>query len=364
LATNSIGNILRIHSFGESHGTSVGVIIDGLPAGLTVDIAFIQSELDRRRPGQSSIATQRVESDQVEISSGVFEGKSTGHPIHITIPNRSQKSSDYSGLKEVYRPSHADYTYQQKYEIRDHLGGGRASARITAAWVAAGAIAKLFLEQVSSIEICSFVKQIHSVSLDSTSLIDIKSIETNPVRCPNPEVAKEMIDIIKEAKEDGDSLGGIVHTSIKNCPIGLGDPVFEKLHANIGKYILSINACKGIAFGSGFDSVNMKGSEYNDGIAHNDGVTSTLTNHSGGIQGGISNGQEIYFDAVFRPTSSISKKQKTIDHSNSSVEISIEGRHDPCVVPRAVPIVEAMTALVLADHFLQSKLNKLSDLIK
>lgn len=362
MAANSIGNILKIHSYGESHGSSIGVVIDGIPAGLAIDTAFIQNELNRRRPGQSSISTQRKEADDFIITSGTFEGLSTGHPIHIAIPNTDQKSKDYSAIKNVYRPSHADYTYQQKYGHRDHRGGGRSSARITAGWVAAGAIAKLLLASLSSIEIVSYVKQIYTLALDEEDEIDFKEIENNAVRCPNTSKAAQMQALIESAREEGDSLGGIIHTSVAHCPLGLGEPVFHKLQADLGQAVLSINACKGIEFGSGFSSIYMKGSEYNDPIASNKGEVQTRSNNSGGIQGGISNGANILFDSVFRPTSSIAKQQETVDHDGNKVDLSVEGRHDPCVLPRAVPIVEAMTAIVLADHLLLSKLNKIDKL--
>jgi chorismate synthase len=362
LVANSIGNILQIHSYGESHGASIGVVIDGIPAGLEIDEDFIQAELNKRRPGQSSISTQRNESDEFQITSGVFESLSTGHPIHITIPNSDQKSKDYDALKKVYRPSHADFTYQHKYGIRDHRGGGRSSARVTAAWVAAGAIAKMFLREVTSIQINAFVKQIHTVALDDSDSIDLDLIETNQVRCPNSEKAAEMQSLIEKARDEGDSLGGIIHATVRNCPIGLGAPVFSKLHADLGQALLSINACKGIEFGSGFASIYMKGSEYNDPFTQKGDQAGTSSNNSGGIQGGISNGEDINFNLAFRPTSSISKSQNTLDHEGKAVELAIEGRHDPCVLPRAVPIVEAMTAIVLADHYLLSKLNNLNTL--
>jgi chorismate synthase len=339
------------------------VVIDGLPAGLDINREYIQACLNKRRPGQSSISTPRSEKDEFEIISGVFENKSTGHPISILIPNQNQNSKDYENLKDVYRPSHADFTYQEKYGIRDYRGGGRASARVTAAWVAAGAIAQLLLRSVSSTEIHSYVSQVHTVALQDSDHIDTSTIENTPVRCPNEAVAQKMIEAIDAAKQEGDSLGGIIHTEIVGCPRGLGEPVFSKLHADLGQAILSINACKGIQFGKGFESVMMKGSEFNDELTNKSGKIETKSNHSGGIQGGISNGSIICFDAAFRPTSSISKTQNTVNHDGKEIELQIDGRHDPCVVPRAVPIVEAMTALVLADHLLIARLSKIEDLI-
>lgn len=354
---------MKITSFGESHGDSVGVVLEGLPAGLSIDRKYIQSCLDRRRPGQSSISTTRNEKDEFQIISGVFEDTSTGHPITIIIPNENQKSKDYDKLKDVFRPSHADFTYAKKYGIRDYRGGGRSSARVTAAWVAAGAIAQLMLNKLSSIQICSYVSQVHTISLSDADPIDLSIIEKTAVRCPNQERAKEMIEAIANAKEEGDSLGGIIHTEINGCPVGLGEPVFSKLHADLGQAVLSINACKGIQFGTGFASTRMKGSEFNDEWTNNSGEIQTTSNSSGGIQGGISNGSSINFDAVFRPTSSISKTQNTVNQDGEEISLQVEGRHDPCVVPRAVPIVEALTALVLADHLLRARLNKIEDLL-
>lgn len=365
MATNSFGKILQIHSFGESHGPSVGILIDGLPAGLKIDGDFIQAELDRRKPGQSKITTERKEEDKFQITSGVFQGQSTGHPIHILIPNKDHKPQDYDNIQNVYRPSHADYTYEKKYDIRDPFGGGRSSARITAGWVAAGAIAKLFLNQVCKpLEIRSFVSQIYDLEghIEPQKMPTLEEVEANSVRCPDAEVASKMEEMISNAKAEGDSLGGIIQTRIANCPVGLGEPIFDKLQANLAKAMLTINACKGVQFGAGFDSIMMKGSEYNDGWAKDGDEVKTLSNNSGGIQGGISNGEMIYFDAAFRPTSTIGKAQNTINSDEENVILEAKGRHDPCVVPRAVPIVEAMTALVLADHFLLNQLSQTQNL--
>jgi chorismate synthase len=348
MASNTLGNSFAITSFGESHGKHVGVIIDGCPANLVLDLNQIQYELQRRRPGQSHITTTRNEQDAFEITSGVFEGKSTGSPICILIPNTNQKSSDYDDLKDVYRPSHADFTYQEKYGIRDHAGGGRSSARITAGWVAAGAIAKQLLIQHFSIDIQGYVRQIytHICPYDNYSH---DQIEASIVRCPHEATSSAMIEEINHARESGDSLGGIVRCTIQSAPVGIGDPVFKKLQAQLAHALLSINATKGIQFGGGFDMVIRKGSEVNDEWTIEDGKPHTTSNNSGGIQGGISNGMPIYFDLAFKPTATIGKSQQTIDKEGNNINMEAKGRHDPCVVPRAVPIVEAMTALVLVD---------------
>jgi len=350
---NSLGQLFRITSFGESHGTSVGVVIDGCPAMLPIDIKYIQSELNRRRPGQSSITTSRDEMDVVEIVSGIYENKSTGAPLTLIIKNNDSQPHDYDHLKDIFRPSHADFTYQKKYGIRDHRGGGRSSARITAGWVAAGAIAKLIIKQ-AEMDITAYVKQVHTIALNTNySTLDFSEIEKNKVRCPDPEVAILMEEEILKAKNDGDSLGGIIACVVKNCPVGIGEPVFDKLNARISHAIMSINAVKGIQFGDGFNSVNYKGSAFNDAfVTKMNGEPGTITNHSGGIQGGISNGEDIYFETVFKPTATIRKTQNTINIKGDETRIEASGRHDPCVVPRAVPIVEAMTALVIADLFL------------
>lgn len=352
---NTLGTLFKITSFGESHGPAIGVVIDGCPSQIEIDIDFIQTELNKRRPGQSNITTSRNETDQVEILSGVFEGKSTGAPITFLIKNKDSNLSDYEHLKDIYRPSHADFTYQNKYGIRDYRGGGRSSARVTAGWVAAGAVAKLLLKKYS-ISITAFVKQIHQIALTIPyAELNFDEIEKNKVRCPHPETAALMEQEILKAKNEGDSLGGIISCVITNCPVGLGEPVFDKLNAKLAQAIMSINAVKGIQFGEGFNSVNFKGSELNDSFINKEGKTSTSTNHSGGIQGGISNGEDIYFETVFKPTATILKSQQTVDTAGNETTLEAKGRHDPCVLPRAVPIVEAMSALVLADLVLLQK---------
>lgn len=363
MAGNSFGQLFRITTFGESHGPAIGVVIDGCPSNLEIDLNFIQAELDKRKPGQSKITTQRKESDSVQILSGVFEGKTTGTPIAMLIPNEDQRSKDYSHVKDTYRPSHADYTYDSKYGHRDYRGGGRSSARETAARVAAGAIAKLLLNQ-SGIEIFAHVSAVGTIEapnlehLSVTELLQIR--EGNIVRCADPATASQMIDLIDQTRKEGDTIGGQVSCVIRNCPVGLGDPVFDKLHADLGKSMLSINAVHGFEYGSGFTGSQMKGSEHNDIIIPNPtsgdkGAFKTLTNFSGGIQGGISNGMEIFFKVAFKPVATIMQSQATVNSSGESAEVQGKGRHDPCVVPRAVAIVEAMAALVLADHFLRDK---------
>ncbi|MFZ4376052.1 MAG: chorismate synthase [Saprospiraceae bacterium] len=354
------GKLFTITTFGESHGKGIGVIIDGCPAGIDINIDFIQSELRRRRPGQSNIVTQRKENDEVQILSGVFEGLATGSPIAMIIPNDDQKSGDYSHIKDSFRPSHADYTFEVKYGHRDYRGGGRSSARETAARVAAGAIAKLFLNHFG-ITINAWVSQVGSIGMPyPPNNIDYGLIESNDVRCPDPKLAEEMIQLIKQIRKDGDTIGGSVTCNITGVPVGLGEPVFDKLHAELGKAILSINACKGFEYGSGFDGITMKGSEHNDSFfAKDDGNISTKTNFSGGIQGGISNGMDIYFRAAFKPVATIIPAQDSVDKYGQSTIITGKGRHDPCVVPRAVPIVESMAALVLADFMLRNKAVKL-----
>ncbi len=354
MAGNSFGKLFRLTTFGESHGKAIGGIIDGCPAGLEIDTEKIQEELNRRKPGQSAIVTQRKEPDTVEFLSGIFEGKSTGTPIGFVIQNANQKSKDYSHIKDTYRPSHADYTYDEKYGVRDYRGGGRSSARETASRVVAGALAKQLLK---GIEIHAFTASVGEIELKkSNSEIDFGLIESNPVRCPDKETAEKMESYIKEIRSEGDTVGGTVRCVIKNVPKGLGEPVFDKLHAELGKAMLSINAVKGFEYGSGFEGTKMKGSQHND-LFNNDGTTKT--NLSGGIQGGISNGMEIYFNVAFKPVATIMQKQETINAQGESVEMQGKGRHDPCVVPRAVPIVEAMAALVIADFMLQNKSAKI-----
>ncbi|MFT6321550.1 MAG: chorismate synthase [Granulosicoccus sp.] len=354
VAGNSFGQLFKITTFGESHGKAIGVIIDGCPAGLEIDEAFIQSELARRRPGQSAIVTQRKEGDEVQILSGIFAGKSTGTPISMVIYNQDQRSKDYSHIADKFRPSHADFTYQKKYGTRDYRGGGRSSARETAARVAAGAIAKLFLKK-HGISVTGYVSQVGdiAVSRDYQNL-DFSKTEETAVRCPDLETAERMIDLIKKIKKQGDTIGGVVSAVVQGCPVGLGEPVFDKLHADLGKAMLSINACKGFEYGSGFDSVTMRGSEHNDIFETKNGATSTKSNFSGGVQGGISNGMDIYFRVAFKPVATIIRKQDSINEAGEDVIVEGKGRHDPCVVPRAVPIVEAMAALVVADFWLRN----------
>lgn len=358
MAGSIFGSAFRISTFGESHGKAIGVIIDGCPAGLDIDEAFIQAELDRRKPGQSAIVTQRKESDTVQILSGIFEGKSTGTPIGMLIPNDDQRSHDYGHIADKYRPSHADFTYQEKYGVRDYRGGGRSSARETAARVAAGAIAKLFLAQ-NGVNIQAYVSQVGPLILQkSADELDLSLTESNDVRCPDPEMAVQMIDLIKAVRKDGDTIGGVVSAVITGCPVGLGEPAFDKLHADLGKAMLSINACKGFEYGSGFAGVSMRGSEHNDVFYQEDGKIKTRTNHSGGIQGGISNGMDITFRVAFKPVATIIPAQESVNTQGESVEVTGRGRHDPCVLPRAVPIVESMAALVLADHLLRQRMTK------
>ena len=351
--SSSFGKIFRLTSFGESHGLAIGGVIDGVPPNFDIDLALIQSELDKRKPGQSEIVTQRKESDSVEILSGIFEGKTTGTPIGFTIRNQDQKSKDYNHIKDNFRPSHADYTYNEKYGNRDYRGGGRSSARETAARVVAGAIANQILNS-KGIEIIAYVDQVGTIKLND--VIDYSEIENNIVRCPNKKVAEEMETFIKAIKKDGDTIGGSVTCEIKNVPAGLGEPVFDKLHAELGKAMLSINAVKGFEYGSGFSSIAMRGSEHNDSI-NADG--STTSNFSGGIQGGISNGMPINMRIAFKPVATIMKDQKSIDKNGNEVIVSGKGRHDPCVVPRAVVIVEAMAAITVLDLMMRNQALKI-----
>ena len=354
MAGNTFGNIFKLTTFGESHGAALGGVIDGCPSGLKIDLNAIQIEMNRRKPGQSAIVTQRKESDTVTFYSGIFEGETTGTPIGFLIHNTDQKSKDYSHIKDSYRPSHADYVYDKKYGKRDYRGGGRSSARETACRVVAGAIAKQIL---SNIKITAYVSSVGEIKIDKHySDLDFSEIEKNPVRCADSNTASLMEERIREIRKEGDTIGGIVSCVIENTPIGLGEPVFDKLHADLGKAMLSINAVKGFEFGSGFQGTQLKGSQHNDSF-NSDGKTKT--NNSGGIQGGISNGMDIYFNVAFKPVATIMKAQETIDSSNNVVEMKGKGRHDPCVVPRAVPIVEAMTALVLVDFYLINRTIKL-----
>lgn len=362
MAGNSYGQLFRISTFGESHGMGIGVIIDGCPSNLPIDLEYIQAELDLRRPGQSKITTQRKESDTVQVLSGIFEGRSTGTPIMLLIPNEDQRSKDYSHNKDVYRPSHADYTYDVKYGIRDYRGGGRSSARETAARVAAGAIAKLLLSH-HGIEVFAHVSAVGTIEAPNLADLSIQELyqqrEENIVRCADPATAHQMIDCIDQIRKDGDTIGGKVSCIIRNCPTGLGEPVFDKLHAELGKAMLSINAVHGFEYGSGFSGSEMRGSEHNDIFIPDGDRPKTLTNFSGGIQGGISNGMEINFRVAFKPVATIMHNQQTINAAGEASEIKGKGRHDPCVVPRAVVIVEAMAALVLADQLLRNKNSRL-----
>ena len=356
---NTYGKIFSISTFGESHGKGIGVTIDGCPAGIDFDLSFIQSELDRRKPGQSSITTQRKESDTVEVLSGVFEGKTTGTPIGLLIFNQDQKSKDYSHIASSYRPSHADYTYQEKYGIRDYRGGGRSSARETAARVAAGAVAKLVLQQLG-ISVKGYVSKIGFLECEPYQKYDLSRSEENIVRCPDSEIAERMVELIKQVRKEGDSIGGLVSAVISGVPAGLGEPVFDKFHAELGKAMLSINAAKGFQYGSGFSSASMRGSEHNDSFYMEGEKVRTRTNYSGGIQGGITNGEEIYFEVAFKPIATIMQDQESIDQEGNTVTVSGKGRHDPCVVPRAVPIVEAMAAIVTLDFYLRNLTHKIN----
>ena len=356
MSFNTFGKLFRFSTWGESHGDAVGVIIDGCPPGLEISIEEIQNELDRRKPGQSEISTQRKEGDRAEITSGVFEGQTLGTPISIIVWNTDAKGKDYEHMKDVFRPSHADYSYQAKYGIRNWKGGGRASARETIGRVAAGAIAQKLLKQMFNTDIRAYVSRIHNISSEEiTHEITTEEIESNIVRCPDPIAADRMIDAIKSARKNGDSLGGIVNAVIYRAPVGLGEPVFDKLEADLAKGILSIPACRGFEVGSGFDGTYMTGSEHNDQFFIENGNIRTSTNHSGGIQGGISNGENIIISAAFKPTATIMKTQNTVDVFGNQVELQGRGRHDPCVLPRAVPIVESMVSLVLLDHALRHR---------
>ena len=359
---NSFGQIFRLTTFGESHGEAVGGVIDGMPAGIEIDMDFIQSELNRRRPGQSAITTSRNEADKVEILSGVFEGKSTGCPIGFIVRNTNQHSQDYENMRCIFRPSHADYTYYQKYGIRDHRGGGRSSARITISRCVGGALAKLVLKQ-KGISIQAYTSQVGNIALDKDyKLYNLDNTETNAVRCPDTQKAAEMEALIAQVKAEGDTIGGIITCVIKGCPAGIGEPEFDKLHATLGQAMLSINAVKGFEYGDGFDCVNKRGSEQNDvfipsadDTSHLSPLTShlsTKTNHSGGIQGGISNGQDIYFRVAFKPVATILTEQDTVDLEGNPAKFTARGRHDPCVLPRAVPVVEAMAAMTILDYIL------------
>jgi len=359
MAGNTFGTLFRLTTFGESHGAALGGIIDGCPAGLAIDLDFVKSELQRRKPGQSHITTQRKEEDEVKFLSGIFEGKTTGHPIGFTIENTNQKSNDYEHIKDAYRPSHADFTYQEKYGIRDYRGGGRSSARETACRIVGGAIAKLYLRHLN-VSIQAYVSQVGNIKLEKKYQdLDLSKTEESIIRCPDAATAYKMVSYIEDIRKEGDTIGGIVSCVVKGTPVGLGEPVFDKLHADLGKAMLSINAVKGFEYGEGFNSINFKGSELNDAFTSTDGKVNTTTNHSGGIQGGISNGQDIYFNVAFKPVATIMQDQQSIDKDGNETTVKGKGRHDPCVLPRAVPIVESMAALVLVDHILRNKTSKI-----
>ena len=352
---NTFGNIFTLTTFGESHGEAIGGVVDGMPVGIEVDLDFIQSELNRRRPGQSSITTSRQEGDIVELLSGVFEGRTTGCPIGFIVKNTNQHSQDYENMRQMFRPSHADYTYYTKYGNRDYRGGGRSSARITISRVVAGALAKLALRQLG-IQINAYTSQVGSICLDRDyRKYDLSLTETNIVRCPDPMKAAEMVQLITQVKAEGDTIGGVITCVVKGCPAGLGEPEFGKLHAALGAAMLSINAVKGFEYGEGFEGAAGRGSEQNDVFVNDYGKIKTLTNHSGGIQGGISNGEDIYFRVAFKPVATLLREQSTVDIDGNPTKLTAKGRHDPCVLPRAVPVVEAMTAMTILDYYLQNK---------
>lgn len=354
--SSTYGKLFKIATFGESHGAAIGVVVEGCPAGVPFDLAFIQQELDRRKPGQSRITTQRREADTVQVLSGVFEDKTTGTPIAMMIWNEDQRSKDYSHIAQQFRPSHADFTYQTKYGVRDYRGGGRSSARETAARVAAGALAKLILKDLG-VDVQAYVSQVGKLKLDKEyHELDLSLTDTNAVRCPDPEMAQTMFDYIDDIRKQGDSIGGVVSCVVTGAPVGWGEPVFDKLHAEMGKAMLSINAVKGFEYGSGFAGVELQGSAHNDAFYTDEtGRVRTRTNHSGGIQGGISNGEDIFFRVAFKPVATIMQDQESVDQNGESITVQGKGRHDPCVLPRAVPIVEAMAALVLVDFYLRDK---------
>jgi chorismate synthase len=356
---NTFGQIFRLTTFGESHGEAIGGVVDGMPAGIDIDVDFIQSELARRRPGQSNITTSRQEPDQVELLSGVFEGRSTGCPIGFIVRNQNQHSSDYDNMRQLFRPSHADYTYYYKYGTRDHRGGGRSSARITISRCVAGALAKLALRQLG-ITVQAYTSQVGNIALERDyHLYDLSLTETNAVRCPDAEKAAQMIALIEQVKSEGDTIGGVITCVVKGCPPGLGEPEAHKLHADLGAAMLSINAVKGFEYGEGFAGVTQRGSEQNDIFRSVDGRITTASNHSGGIQGGISNGQDIYYRVAFKPVATLLQTQETVDVNGQATTLTARGRHDQCVLPRAVPIVEAMTAMTIMDHFLLNKTAKM-----
>ena len=356
---NTFGNIFTLTTFGESHGPAIGGVVDGMPAGIDIDMEFIQSELNRRRPGQSKITTSRNEADQVELLSGVFEGKSTGCPIGFIVRNTNQHSNDYENMRDVFRPSHADYTYYNKYGIRDHRGGGRSSARITISRCVGGALAKLALRQMG-INITAYTSQVGDIAVSHNySTLDFNEIERNHVRCPDPDKAQEMEQLITEVKAEGDTIGGIITCVVKGCPVGIGEPEFGKLQAMLGAAMLGINAAKGFEYGEGFGCVTSRGSQQNDIFTSNNNKVSTLTNHSGGIQGGISNGEDIYFRVAFKPVATILQEQPTVDKNGNKTSLCVHGRHDSCVLPRAVPVVEAMAAMTILDNIILNNCTKL-----
>ena len=357
--SNTFGNIFTLTSFGESHGKAIGGVIDGFPAGIHIDEDFVRRELARRRPGQSALTTGRKEADAVEFLSGIYEGVSTGCPIGFVVWNTNQHSSDYDNMKDVFRPSHADFTYTQKYGIRDHRGGGRSSARETISRVVGGALAKLALKEIG-VQITAFTSQVGTLMLDKDyTRYDLSQIEENPVRCPDPELARQMEELILRVKGEGDTIGGVVSCVIQGCPIGLGQPVFGKLHAALGNAMLSINAAKGFEYGQGFGSMDLKGSQQNDLFYNENGNIALRTNHSGGIQGGISNGEDIYFRVAFKPVATVLMEQSTVDKEGNETVLKARGRHDPCVLPRAVPIVETMAAMTLLDYYLLGKVSRM-----
>ncbi len=359
---NTTGHIFTLTTFGESHGAAIGGVVDGMPSGIDIDLAFIQSELDRRRPGQSRLTTSRNESDRIELLSGVFEGKSTGCPIGFIVRNSDQHSSDYNNLRDLFRPSHADYTYYRKYGIRDHRGGGRSSARETISRVVGGALAKLALRCLWGIDIKAYTSQVGHIRTEKNYQdLDLTKIESNAVRCPDKLAAKKMEELILEVKEEGDTIGGVITCVITGCPAGVGEPAFGKLHAALGASMLSINAVKGFEYGSGFDGVSQRGSEQNDLFINHNGEIHTTSNRSGGIQGGISNGEDIYFRVAFKPVATLLQPQSTVDIHGKPAIVHPKGRHDPCVLPRAVPVVEAMAAITMLDYCLLNNSFKMSD---
>jgi len=360
MSANTFGTYFQLSSFGESHGLAIGGVINGCPAGLEIDTEFIQNELDRRKPGQSKITTQRKESDTVKVLSGIFENKTLGTPIGFMIQNEDQKSKDYEEIKDSFRPSHADFTWEEKFGFRDYRGGGRSSARETASRVVAGALAKILLKKTNNVSVQAFVSSVGDIELkENYKNLNLELTETNIVRCPDENTAEKMISLIEETRKNGDTVGGTITCVIKNVPVGWGEPVFDKLQANLAKAMLSINAVKGFEYGSGFEGTKLRGSEHNDKMTSTDSGITFKSNHAGGILGGISNGDDIYFKLAFKPVATIMQTQESVNNKGESIAIKGKGRHDPCVLPRAVVIVEAMAAMVLADAFLASKLSRI-----